>query len=276
MELWYNYHTVNSKPIGVFDSGIGGLTVVKEIIRVLPHEKIIYLGDTARVPYGTRGRDVITKFASELAHFLLKQGVKFLVVACNTISATCLKEIEKLSPVPVIGVIKPAVDEAIRKTRNHKIGVIATRATVSSGVYEREIKKLDKQAQVVMQACPLFVPLAEEGSINHQVAKLIAEEYLLVYKKTPVDTLILGCTHYPLLSNIIQKTAGEGVTLVDSARPTANALKALLKDKKLLSEGQKITHRFFVTDAPERLTQTVTFFFDHHLPGKLEKVTLGT
>ncbi len=265
---------MSNKPIGVFDSGIGGLTVVKEIIRALPHENIIYLGDTARVPYGTRGREVITKFASELVHFLLKKDVKVLVVACNTISATCLEEIEKLSPVPVIGVIKPAVNEAVQKTRNHKIGVVATRATISSGVYEKEIKKLDKQAQVIMQACPLFVPLAEEGFINHQATRLIAEDYLSVYKKTPVDTLILGCTHYPLLSSIIQKTVGEGVTLIYSARPTANALKALLKDKKLLSDEHEVTHRFFVTDAPERLTQTVTFFFDHRLPGKLEKVTL--
>src|SRR3989344_3775277 len=169
---------MREKPIGIFDSGIGGLTVVKEILKVLPNESLIYLGDTARVPYGPRGKEVITKFALELTRFLLAKDIKFLVVACNTISSTCLSEIKKISPVPVLGVVEAAVKKAVSESKNGRIGVIGTRATVRSGVYERQIKNLNSTIQVFSQECPLFVPLAEEGMTDHQATKVVAKEYL--------------------------------------------------------------------------------------------------
>src|SRR5689334_598138 len=195
-----------SSPIGIFDSGIEGLTVVKEILKQLPNENIIYLGDTARVPYGTRGKEVIKKFSLELTNFLLKRKVKFLVVACNTISATCLDEIKKISPVPVLGVINGAADDAVKNTKTNVIGVIGTPATISSKVYEKTIKDKNPKIKVISKACPLFVPLAEDGKISDKSTKLIAQNYLKDFKKTKIDTLILGCTHYPVLKKIIGET----------------------------------------------------------------------
>lgn len=265
---------MNNNPIGVFDSGIGGLTVVKEIIRQLPNENIIYLGDTARVPYGTRGTEVITKFALELAGFLLKKNVKCLVVACNTISATCLSEIESLSPVPVIGVIKPAAYEAYLTTKTQSIGVIGTQATINSSIYEREIHSLNSNIIIHKKACPLFVPLAEEGLVNHPATKLIAEEYLVSFKNTDIDTLILGCTHYPILKKVINEIVGPQIILVDSAKPTAKQLKTLLKEKKLLNKGKQVNCHILVTDAPERVIGVAEVMFGGQLPGKIKKVTI--
>lgn len=257
-------------PIGVFDSGIGGLTVVKEIINELPNESIIYLGDTARVPYGTRGKKVITKFALELVQFLLKRQVKILVVACNTISATCLEEIKKLSPIPVLGVIKPAARQALKTTRISRVGIIGTKATISSGVYEKE---LGKEIQVIAQACPLFVPLAEEGLVNSSATKLIARTYLKKFSNK-IDTLILGCTHYPVLKKVIQQVVGKKITLIDSAQPTAKLLKKLLEEKNLLSKNKKPHYQFFVTDSPQRVYGVASQFFGTKLKGKIKKVTL--
>jgi glutamate racemase len=264
---------MKNKPIGVFDSGIGGLTVTKEILRVLPNESLIYLGDTARVPYGTRGKEVITRFALELTNFLLDRDVKFLVVACNTVSATCLDVVEKASPVPVLGVVKPAAREAVRLT--NKIGVIGTRATVGSGVYEQEIKKLNPQAEVLSVACPLFVPLAEEGLADHPATRLIAEQYLAGFVGKDIDALILGCTHYPLLREMIQETVGGSVTLIDSARPTAEELEKILRTRGLLNSGTSVKREFFVTDAPERVHEAANFFFGDHLIKDLKKVKLN-
>lgn len=262
---------MNNNPIGVFDSGIGGLTVVKEIIKELPNESIIYLGDTARVPYGTRGPEVIKKFALELANFLLKRKVKFLVIACNTISATCLVEIKSISPVPVLGVIKPAVNQALKLTKNGAVGVIGTKATISSKVYEKE---LGKKIKVVACACPLFVPLAEEGLTTHVATKLIASKYLKMFTNFEIDTLILGCTHYPILKKIIQETVGPKVKLVDSAKPTAEELTKLLRDKNLLAENNNPKLEFFVTDAPERVYQVASRFFGQNLVDQIKKITL--
>jgi glutamate racemase len=265
---------MKDSPIGVFDSGIGGLTVVKEIIATLPDENLIYLGDTARVPYGNRDREVIAKFALELTRFLLGKKVKALVVACNTISATCLSEIEKLSPVPVIGVIKPTVTKAVEMTRTGKIGVIGTRATINSQVYEREIHAKNGELQVIQQACPLFVPLAEEGFVDHPAAKLIAQEYLSRFKNSGIDTLILGCTHYPLLKELIRSVLDDGIKLVDSAEPTAEELKKVLEVGDLIKTSLEAKRVFCVTDAPERVLQTANIFFENKFPGKLEKVSL--
>lgn len=264
---------MSNNPIGVFDSGIGGLTVVKEITRLLPDESIVYLGDTARVPYGTRSKETITKFAKELTGFLLKKNVKCLVVACNTISATCLDEIEKISPVPVIGVVKPTIEMAIITTKNNKIGVIGTTGTINSGAYDKKIRQINSKIKVCSTACPLFVPIAEEGLDEHQATKLIAKEYLADLSKKGVDTLILGCTHYPLLYKVIQKTMGKKITLVDSAKPTAGKLKRLLEKKGLLANGGP-NYEFYVTDAPERVLEVASRFFGKVLKGNLKKVTL--
>ena len=265
---------MKNNPIGIFDSGIGGLTVAKEVLERLPNESLIYLGDTARVPYGTRGKEVIEEFAIELARFLLKRRVKSLLVACNTISSTCLGAIESISPVPVIGVLKPAVNQAAKTTKANRIGVIGTRATINSGVYEQEIKKLRPKAEVLTQACPLFVPLAEEGYTKHQAAKLIAKEYLSKFSESNIDTLILGCTHYPILRKIIQEAVGEGVTLIDSAKPTAEELAKLLERSNLSSDGTDTFQEFYVTDAPERVYQVADLFFGNHLSGKLKKINI--
>ena len=264
---------MNNNPIGIFDSGIGGLTVAKEIVRILPNESIIYLGDTARVPYGTRSKEVVTEFAKELTDFLLKRRVKALVVACNTISAFALSEIEKISPVPVIGVVKPAVKKAVSVTKNKKIGVIGTDGTIHSKAYDNEIKALDPSIEVVSVGCPLFVPLAEEG-LNGEATKLIAEDYLNEIIKSGVDTLVLGCTHYPLLLETISNAVGSKITLVDSAQPTAEALKEILEKENLLADGTKATHEFFVTDAPERVFEVAGRFFGKELGAELKKITL--
>lgn len=263
-----------SDPIGVFDSGIGGLTVVKEIIEVLPEEDIIYLGDTARVPYGTRGRAVIKKFALELANYLLKKKVKFLVVSCNTISATCLKAITEISPVPVIGVVEPAAALAIKTSRNQKIGVIGTQATVESKIYEKEIKKLSPKAKVITKAGSLFVPLVEEGLSGHFATWQIARDYLSGFRTSGIDTLILGCTHFPLLTEVIQDVVGPDVILIDSAKPTANTLKQKLEELNLLNKDNNPTYKILVTDAPKRVYKVAGAFFGNHLPTKPVKITL--
>ncbi len=264
---------MDKRPIGVFDSGIGGLTVVKEILKQLPDEDLIYLGDTARVPYGTRGKETITKFALELTNYLLKKDVKVLVVACNTISATCLKEIQDISPVPVLGVIEAAAYNAVETTKNNAIGVIGTNATISSGVYEKEIKKINPKIKVVSIACPLFVPLVEEGIINEKATELIAQKYLSQFKSTQIDTLILGCTHYPVLQKVIQKVLGKKIKLIDSAKPLAKKLKTLLIEKKLESKS-KTKDEYFVTDAPQRVYNVSQNFLGKTLKGKLKEIKI--
>jgi glutamate racemase len=265
---------MNNNPIGIFDSGIGGLTVAHEIINTLPNESIVYLGDTARVPYGTRDKEVIREFALELTAHLLRQNVKALVIACNTISATCLEEIKKASPVPVIDVIEPTVLEAIQVSKNKNIGVIGTHATIESHIYEEEVKRLSPQSNVYAKACPLFVPLAEEGFLDHPSTKLIAEEYLSEFKINDIDTLILGCTHYPLLKKVIQEVVGDTVTLIDSARPTAEALQQLLVEKNLLADTTTPEYKFYVTNTPELGQKSVDLFFGDDSAVKLEKIIL--
>lgn len=218
-------------PIGIFDSGIGGLTVVKEIVKFLPNESIIYIGDTARVPYGSRSQAVITKFAKELANFLLKRRVKCLVVACNTISATCLDEIKALSSVPVFGVIEPTIELAVKTTKANRIGVIGTVGTINSEAYNKKIHEINPSIEIDSVGCLLFVPIAEEGLNNHKATKLIAQDYLRYLKRKQVDTLILAYTRYPLLSRVIQDVMGIKVTLVNSAKPTAERLKKTLEEK---------------------------------------------
>jgi glutamate racemase len=263
-----------NRPIGVFDSGIGGLTVVKEIVGALPNESLTYIGDTARVPYGTRGKAVITQFALELADFLTQRQVKFLVVACNTISSTCLDVIQDKVAVPVLGVVDPAIQAAVKQTRSGRIGVIGTRATVASRTYEQGIKALDPRIEVFAEACPLFVPFAEEGLTESLPVKLVAEQYLAGLAQREIDVLILGCTHYPLLRSVIQAVIGPDVLLVDSAAPAAEELRGRLTAGGLGADTDSPRYEFYVTDDPERVSGVADAFFDNRLPARLQKVTL--
>ena len=248
-------------PIGVFDSGVGGLTVAREIMRQMPNERIVYFGDTARVPYGSKSKETITKYSRQIVRFLLAQNVKAIAVACNTASAYALETLEAESPVPIIGVIKPGAVAAAQATRNGKIGVIGTVGTISSGIYPAYIKKLRPQAQVLGKACPLFVPLVEEGLWEDPVTDEIARRYLAELMDEGIDTLILGCTHYPLIRRAIGRIVGEGVTLVNPAYETAMELKKLLGTQRLAAprrpglgsgEGQ---YRFYVSDMAEKFKQ---------------------
>jgi len=263
-------------PIGVFDSGVGGLTVVKEIIQTLPNESIIFLGDTARVPYGNRGEAIITRFALEMADFLAEQRVKYLVAACNTISSTCLAAVQSMSPLPVLGVVEPAVEAALACSRTGRIGVIGTRATVASGFYEAMVKARNADANVYSQACPMFVPLAEEGMTHSPATRLLAEEYLGCFAGKDIDVLILACTHYPILRDVIEEVIGPRVALIDSARPTATRLASLLREEDLENPGDSAAqYRMYLTDAPGRALNVAATFFERELPGPFEAVSLG-
>jgi len=238
--------------IGVFDSGVGGLTVLREILRALPNEDCMYLGDTARIPYGTKSPETVVRFARKNADFLVSQGIKFLVVACNTAASAGIDAIREHAGVPTIGVIRPGAARACRVSKNGRIGVIGTRATVSSGAYEREIKAVNRDMQVYSAPCPLFVPLAEEGWIDDDVTSLVAERYLSDLVARDIDTLVLGCTHYPLLKTVIAQTVGFDVSIVDSATPVARKVKDLLAERSL-ENTDKHERRvsFYVTDDPD-------------------------
>lgn len=240
------------KAIGVFDSGVGGLTVVRELMRQLPRESIIYFGDTARVPYGTKSKDTIIKFSIENVKFLLKFDVKLIVVACNTASSISLASLRFHFNVPIIGVIRPGAREAVRLTKNKRVGVIGTKTTIASKAYEDEIKYRDRTIRVMSKACPLFVPLVEEGWIKEKITKEIAKTYLTPIKKQKADTLILGCTHYPLLKGVIKQVMGDGINLIDSAYQTAREVNTLLSQKGLLNpSSEKPRYEFYVSDEPE-------------------------
>lgn len=245
-----------NKPIGVFDSGVGGLTVVKEILRTLPTEGIIYLGDTARVPYGIRTKETVVRYTFEGLEFLLKKDIKLLVIACNTASAMSLKEVSRESPVPVIGVIEPGARAAISVSKNNRIGVIGTEATIRSKSYIRALKALEPKVKVFSKACPLFVPLVEEGWTEGDIAHLTALRYLEFFNGKGIDTMLLGCTHYPLLKGTIKGVLGNNITLIDSAVETAKEVKGILSEMKIRSDRVKTPLReFYVTDGPERFRQ---------------------
>ena len=238
--------------IGVFDSGIGGLTVLHEIIKTLPRENTVYLGDTARSPYGTKSVDTVLRYSLENSEFLVEKGVKIVVVACNTSTAVALEHLQKELALPVVGVIEPGVRRALGSTKNNKIGVIGTEATVQSGAYTRALKAGDPSVEVYSRACPLFVPLVEEGWTDNPVVDMAVKAYLESFKQSGIDTLILGCTHYPLLKKSIRRFLGGAVRLVDSAEETAKQVAAMLKNLALAKKAGKGAHSFFVTDAPDR------------------------
>jgi glutamate racemase len=259
------------RPIGVFDSGLGGLTVLSALMARLPREHTVYLGDTARVPYGTKSPETVVRYSLQNAAFLVERGIKLLVVACNTAAATSLPYLEERFEVPVIGVIEPGARAAAGRTRNGVIGVIGTRATIQSKAYERAIAGLSPSVSVVARACPLFVSLAEEGWTDNEVARLAAEVYLTPVVREGIDTLLLGCTHYPLLAKVIREAVGEGVTLIDSARETGEEVARLLEERGLLraSDGEA-SREYFVTDLPSHFWEVGARF----MGGKLEDVTL--
>lgn len=254
-------------PIGVFDSGVGGLTVAREIMRQIPNEGIIYFGDTARVPYGNKSSQTVIRYSEQILRFLEKQQVKAIVVACNTASAYALDELEKETDIPIIGVVKPGAKTAVNTTKNGKIGVIATRATIESQIYTRYINGLKKDVSVMGMACPLFVPLVEEGLLEDPVTDEIAGRYLLSLKNSGIDTLILGCTHYPLIRSTIKKIMGEEVVLVNPAYETAIELKELLKDQDLLKEEKPALgsnqYQFFVSDGADKFQHFANSIFKY-------------
>lgn len=243
-------------PIGVFDSGVGGLTVVREIMRQIPNEKIVYFGDTARVPYGSKSKDTVTRFSRQIVRFLQIHQVKTIVVACNTASAYALEELEKETDVPMIGVVKPGAKVASEVTRNGKIGVIATEATIGSQIYTQYIKQLNKDVTIYGKACPLFVPLVEEGLWQDPVTDEIAKRYLNELIDIDIDTLILGCTHYPLIRSTLGRIMGKNVTLVNPAYETARELKEMLEEKGILNEEHPALgenqYQFYVSDGAEK------------------------
>ncbi len=249
-EEWHN------SPIGVFDSGVGGLTVAREIMRQLPNERIVYFGDTARVPYGSKSKETVMKYSRQIVNFLMTQQVKAIVVACNTASAYALDELEHEVDVPIIGVVRPGAKAAIEATKNGKIGVIATEATINSGIYNRYIQQNDRSIKIMGKACPLFVPLVEEGLWEDPVTDEIARRYLTELIDSDIDTLILGCTHYPMIRSTVGRIMGKQVTLVNPAYETARELKEMLLEKGLESEhrpglGTEL-YRFFVSDAADK------------------------
>ncbi len=240
--------------LGMFDSGIGGLTVLKEVRKLLPHEHIVYLGDTARVPYGNRSAAAVTRYSLENARFLLSKGIKMLIVACNTSSAIALPVLKKRLPVPVVGVIEPPSREAVAATRTKRIGVIGTRATIGSRAYERTIGRLDPSAQVVSRACPLFVPIVEEGLEADEIAKLTVEKYLGDFSRLSIDVLVMGCTHYPILEKRIRSLLGKGVYIVNTGKETAAEVRRVLEKNGALRASGKGGCDYFVTDAPDKLS----------------------
>ncbi len=245
-----------NSPIGIFDSGLGGLTVARAIRETLPHEPLLYYGDTARVPYGSKSKETVIRFTRDAIDFLRSHNAKCIVIACNTASALALPELESRLTVPIIGVINPGADAAVQATRNGNIGVIATSATIASEAYTHAIRKRKPDATVYSQPCPLFVPLVEEGWTDRAATDLIIEEYLRTLRTAHIDTLVLGCTHYPLLHIPIHKYMGESVTLVDSASTCANTLARLLESNNLLNTtDQPAEEHFFVTDAAARFSE---------------------
>ncbi|MBI3592809.1 MAG: glutamate racemase [Nitrospirae bacterium] len=264
----------NERPIGIFDSGIGGLTVLKEVSRILPGENIVYLGDTARVPYGIRSPETVTRYSFECTGFLLKQDIKLLVVACNTVSAISLSEIRSRVPIPVIGVIEPGAKAAVEATKTKKVGIIGTETTIKSSAYLKAVKAIDTDIEVFGLACPLFVPLVEEGWTDGVIARMVVERYLSNIRDRGTDTLVLGCTHYPLLKGVIQEVMGS-VRLIDSAVETAAVVKNVLSEMGLSGHAETSRlKRFFVTDSPEKFISVGERFLQRKIED-IEKINLG-
>ena len=263
---------MDDRPIGVFDSGLGGLTAVREIRSILPFENIIYFGDTSRVPYGGRSQEILLKYARQDIHFLRSFDIKALLVACGTVSTTALPTLEKESDLPILGVVEPACRRALAVTRNKRVGLIATAASVRSGAYERTIAAMDGEVTVIARACPLFVPLVENGRyrVGDSVIETVAREYLEPLKAEGIDTLILGCTHYPLLEEVVGQIMGPGVTLVDSGAQAARQLKTSLADRDALCGRRQGSITLYASDITGDFGALAPQFLREPAPGVLE------
>jgi glutamate racemase len=262
------------KAIGIFDSGIGGLTVLREIIAALPGENTIYLGDTARLPYGTKSPTTIFKYALQNANFLLTKDIKLLIVACNSASSTSLPQLQEAISIPTVGVIEPGVRAAIACSRNGRIGVIGTETTINSGAYQRVLSSLNASIHCFTQICPLFVPLVEEGWESDEITHLVASRYLTPLREERIDTLILGCTHYPRLKGAIGKAMGNGVTLIDSARETALEIMRIMEKAGGLKSPEAIPQRhYYVTDQPDKFIRIGNRFLPVE-PGQVSQIDL--
>jgi glutamate racemase len=258
--------TYDPRPIGVFDSGLGGLTAVRELYRVLPQESVVYFGDTARLPYGSKSRETVTHFSLEIAAFLMRQNIKSLLVACNTASSYALETLAGRLEVPVTGVIEPAARAAVAVSPHGKIGVIGTYGTVGSGAYPAAIEREAPGAAVLSRACPLFVPLIEEGWIDHAVTRQVAGEYLLELRNARLESVILGCTHYPLIAPLIGELMGPTVTLVDSGAEAARAVATSLRERGQLAPPGDAQHRFYLSDEPRNFIRIAQGFLGLALP----------
>lgn len=267
---------MDNRPIGVFDSGLGGLSCVKEIMKVLPNESIVYFGDTSRVPYGNRSKEIIIKYTYQDIKFLLSKNIKAIVVACGTISSVAINEAKKSSAVPLIGVLESAVNSAVKVTKNNNIGVLGTIATINSMAYEKALLNINNSLKITNKACPLFVPLVENGYFNedNQISYLVAQQYLEPLIKAKVDTIILGCTHYPLLKKIISKIMGSSVTLIDAGKQTALTLSKMLAQQDMCCQASKANYSYFVSDGVESFTKNAIIFLENDLIGKVEKIDI--
>ncbi|KKS80447.1 MAG: glutamate racemase, glutamate racemase [Candidatus Woesebacteria bacterium GW2011_GWC1_43_10b] len=263
------------RPIGVFDSGLGGLTAVKEIQKRLPHEDIIYLGDTARVPYGTRSKEVVTKFSLQDAYFLAGQGVKCIVIACNTASSFSYQDVKKKMAIPIFDVIGPGAADAVRKSRNNKIGVIGTQGTVASNSYKKAINKYAPKAKVINQVCSLFVPFIESGEIKGNLIELLIDKYLKGMRIGKVDTLVLGCTHYPILEKSLKRFMGKDVQIVNPAIELSKRILLFLEKKNLSTNKTKIgSVKYFLTDVTPETEKVAEMFLGKKLTSPIKKVNL--
>lgn len=260
-----------NKAIGVFDSGVGGLTVFREMMKQMPNERLIFFGDTARVPYGSKSKETVTQYSRQIIRFLKSQSVKAIVVACNTASALALDEMEKEIDIPIIGVVKPGAVSAAKKTKNGNIGLIGTEATISSGIYERILHEMNEDYRIIGKACPLFVPLAEEGLIDDPVTTEIAGRYLADLTDSDIDTLIMGCTHYPLIKDTIKKVLDEKVELVNPAYETALQCSQMLKDNGIMNDREielgETPYRFFVSDDAEKFKTIANMILPYGILG---------
>lgn len=268
---------MDNRPIGVLDSGMGGLTAVRELLRVLPHEDIVYFGDTGRVPYGTRSAEIVTHYALQDINFLLGRQVKMVIAACGTVTTTLPDSLVRRFQFPYTGVLSPTVEAALAASRSRKIGVIATATTIRTGAYERELKKRDPEAEVISAACPLFVPLVENGFVerDNKVTRLVAEQYLDPLKEAGVDTLILGCTHYPVIAPLIGDVMGGEVALIDSGRAAADHARRLLAEENLLADRKTAGKcSYFVSDAPEDFARNASIFLGEGFCGEVARIEI--
>lgn len=268
---------MNQRPIGVFDSGLGGLTAVRQLRQIMPSENIIYFGDTARVPYGNRSRDTLLKYARQDMRFLRSFDLKAVVIACGTVSSNCLETLQAENDIPIVGVVEPTVRRAVAVTRNKRVGMVATRASVSSGAYERNVHSLDSCVEVFSRACPLFVPLVEEGRCRpgDVVIETVAREYLQELKDRDVDTLVLGCTHYPLLTDVVHQVMGPEVTLVDAGAEAARAVRDLLQAQDACADRPQGAASYYTSDRAADFQRLATLFLGEEMATPAQQIDIS-